>query len=133
MILNRIDWNDEKKRQIVEGNKMKQSKWIGMNIWVYDVQICCMIYFCLFICICINYENADEIRSINIRGMKMITVSFFHSHDPLQVHTAVCGVRDGKAGWLDLYCPSGPACDDEGQLFSLMVRVAFHLILGFPT
>ena len=38
-----------------------------------------------------------------------------------QVHTAVCGVRDGKAGWLDLYCPGGAACDDEGELFSEMV------------
>ncbi|XP_030831753.1 C-Maf-inducing protein [Strongylocentrotus purpuratus] len=46
----------------------------------------------------------------------------FASDFRCEVHTAVCGVRDGKAGWLDLYCPSGPACDDEGQLFSLMIQ-----------
>ncbi|KAJ8042281.1 C-Maf-inducing protein [Holothuria leucospilota] len=39
-----------------------------------------------------------------------------------EVHTAVCGVRDGKPGWLDIFCPSGPACDDGGELFSTMLQ-----------
>ncbi|XP_071959253.1 C-Maf-inducing protein-like isoform X2 [Antedon mediterranea] len=39
-----------------------------------------------------------------------------------EVHTAVCAVRDGKPGWLDLYCPGGLACTDDGQLFTEMLE-----------
>lgn len=38
------------------------------------------------------------------------------------VHQTVLGIREGKEGWFDLYCPGGVACDDEGELYSIMVR-----------
>ncbi|XP_055933157.1 C-Maf-inducing protein-like [Argiope bruennichi] len=41
------------------------------------------------------------------------------------VHLMVMGVRDEKEGWLHLYCPGGIACDDEGELWSTMLK---HLL-----
>ena len=38
-----------------------------------------------------------------------------------EVHSTLLGMRDGKEGWFDLYCPGGIACDDEGQLHAAMV------------
>lgn len=32
-------------------------------------------------------------------------------------------IREGKESWLDLYSPGNLACDDEGELWSLMVSV----------
>ena len=37
------------------------------------------------------------------------------------VHQTVLGIREGKEGWFDLYCPGGAACDDDGELYSIMV------------
>jgi len=37
------------------------------------------------------------------------------------VHQTVLGIREGKEGWFDLYCPGGVACDDDGELYSVMV------------
>jgi len=37
------------------------------------------------------------------------------------VHQMVLGIREGKEGWFHLYCPGGIACDDEGELYGLMV------------
>jgi len=37
------------------------------------------------------------------------------------VHQTVLGIREGKEGWFDLYCPGGVACDDDGELYSIMV------------
>ena len=39
------------------------------------------------------------------------------------VHQSVLGIREGKEGWFHLYCPGGIACDDEGQLYGVMVCV----------
>jgi len=38
------------------------------------------------------------------------------------VHLTVLGMREGKEGWFDLYCPGGIACDDEGQLYAVMLK-----------
>ncbi len=38
-----------------------------------------------------------------------------------EVHAALLGLREGKEGWFDVYCPGGIACDDEGQLYTVMV------------
>ncbi|XP_070575082.1 C-Maf-inducing protein-like isoform X2 [Ptychodera flava] len=46
----------------------------------------------------------------------------FAEDNRCEVHTAVCGVRDGKDGWFNIYCPGGLACDDDGELFSAMMR-----------
>ena len=37
------------------------------------------------------------------------------------VHQTILGIREGKEGWFHLYCPGGIACDDEGQLFGVIV------------
>ncbi|XP_063221061.1 C-Maf-inducing protein-like isoform X2 [Bacillus rossius redtenbacheri] len=39
-----------------------------------------------------------------------------------EVHQMVLGIRDGKAGWFDIYCPSSFACSDNGQLWCLMLQ-----------
>nr|XP_006817403.1 PREDICTED: c-Maf-inducing protein-like [Saccoglossus kowalevskii] len=46
----------------------------------------------------------------------------FAEDNRCDVHTSVCGVRDGKDGWFNIYCPGGLACDDDGELFSVMMR-----------
>lgn len=45
-----------------------------------------------------------------------------------EVHQTVLGIREGKEGWFHLYCPGGIACDDDGELYGLMVR---HLVFKF--
>ena len=37
------------------------------------------------------------------------------------VHQTVLGIREGKEGWFHLYCPGGIACDDDGELYGVMV------------
>ncbi|XP_064641803.1 C-Maf-inducing protein-like isoform X2 [Lineus longissimus] len=39
-----------------------------------------------------------------------------------EVHQTVLGIRDGKEGWFHLYCPGGIACDDDGQLYGIMIN-----------
>lgn len=38
------------------------------------------------------------------------------------VHLMVLGVRDEKDGWLHFYCPGGIACDDDGDLWSSILK-----------
>lgn len=38
-----------------------------------------------------------------------------------EVHQSLLGIREGKEGWFEIFCPGGISCDDEGELFSLMV------------
>ena len=38
-----------------------------------------------------------------------------------EVHVTVLGIREGKEGWFHLYCPGGIACDDDGELYGVMV------------
>ena len=46
-----------------------------------------------------------------------------------EVHQTVLGIREGKEGWFHLYCPGGIACDDDGELYGVMVSGNFFLIL----
>ncbi|CAH1779274.1 unnamed protein product [Owenia fusiformis] len=39
------------------------------------------------------------------------------------VHRAILGIREGKEGWFHLYCPGGIACDDEGELYGVMLKM----------
>ncbi|XP_022253248.1 C-Maf-inducing protein-like isoform X2 [Limulus polyphemus] len=39
-----------------------------------------------------------------------------------EVHLALLGIRDDKDGWFQLYCPGSIACDDEGDLWSLILK-----------
>lgn len=36
----------------------------------------------------------------------------------LQVHQSILPVRKGKDGWIDIICPGGVSCFDEGHFFS---------------
>lgn len=38
-----------------------------------------------------------------------------------EIHLSVLGVREGKEGWFHLVCPGGPACSDDGELYSQLV------------
>nr|XP_037283651.1 C-Maf-inducing protein-like [Rhipicephalus microplus] len=38
-----------------------------------------------------------------------------------EVHSVVLGARDGKDGWLQLYSPGRPACQDGGALWSQLL------------
>lgn len=39
-----------------------------------------------------------------------------------EVHQTILGIREGKEGWFEMFCLGGIACDDDGEMFSLMVR-----------
>ena len=39
-----------------------------------------------------------------------------------EVHQTVLGIREGKEGWFEMFCLGGIACDDDGEMFSLMVN-----------
>ncbi|CAN8001156.1 C-Maf-inducing protein [Ixodes scapularis] len=38
-----------------------------------------------------------------------------------ELHSLVLSARDGKDGWLQLYCPGSAACQDEGALWSRLL------------
>ncbi len=40
------------------------------------------------------------------------------------VHQTVLGIREEKEGWFHLYCPGGIACEDDGELYGVMVSRA---------
>ncbi len=40
-----------------------------------------------------------------------------------EVHQTVLGIREGKEGWFEMFCLGGIACDDDGEMFSLMVKI----------
>ena len=51
-----------------------------------------------------------------------------------EVHQALLGIREGKEGWFEIFCPGGISCDDDGELFATMVLNHFCLsILGCST
>ncbi|XP_054278527.1 C-Maf-inducing protein-like [Macrosteles quadrilineatus] len=39
-----------------------------------------------------------------------------------EVHQMVLGVREGKEGWFDIFCPNSAACIDDGQLWGKMLE-----------
>ena len=41
-----------------------------------------------------------------------------------EVHQTVLGIREGREGWFEMFCLGGIACDDDGEMFSLMVKKA---------
>lgn len=44
-----------------------------------------------------------------------------------EVHQCLLGIREGKEGWFHLYCPGGIACEDEGELYGMMVSGEKHI------
>ena len=45
-----------------------------------------------------------------------------------EVHQTVLGLREGKEGWFEMFCLGGIACDDDGEMFSLMVNIGKSFI-----
>ena len=43
-----------------------------------------------------------------------------------EVHQTVLGIREGKEGWFEMFCLGGIACDDDGEMFSVMVSLINH-------
>ena len=37
------------------------------------------------------------------------------------VHKTILGIREGKEGWFQFYCPGNVCCDDDGELWGKMV------------
>lgn len=54
-----------------------------------------------------------------------------------EVHQTVLGIREGREGWFEMFCLGGIACDDDGEMFSLMVvmfmscRAFLHRYVSF--
>ena len=44
-----------------------------------------------------------------------------------EVHQTILGIREGKEGWFEMFCLGGIACDDDGEMFSLMVCLIDNL------
>jgi len=38
------------------------------------------------------------------------------------VHLMVLGIREGKEGWFHVYCPGNIACDDDGELWTDILK-----------
>lgn len=53
----------------------------------------------------------------------------FANDSRCEVHQALLGIREGKEGWFEIFCPGGISCDDEGELFSTMVAILSKNIL----
>ena len=43
-----------------------------------------------------------------------------------EVHRTILGMREGKEGWFQIYCPNSIACLDDGGLWAKMVSMADH-------
>uniref|UniRef100_A0A2C9LNR4 C-Maf-inducing protein n=1 Tax=Biomphalaria glabrata TaxID=6526 RepID=A0A2C9LNR4_BIOGL len=56
-----------------------------------------------------------------------VTIHNVSSDQTCGVHQTLLGIREGKEGWFHLYCPGGIACDDDGQLWGVMVIFCFLL------
>ncbi len=45
------------------------------------------------------------------------------AQDPrCEVHQTLLGIREGKEGWFEIFCPGGISCDDDGELFAIMLQ-----------
>ncbi|KAG1665382.1 C-Maf-inducing protein [Nymphon striatum] len=76
----------------------------------------------------ISYDDwrpalAQLLQPIPFPDRKMKSLIRRLGTDPqCDVHLMVLGVRDKKEGWFHLYCLGGIACDDDGQLFTDMLK-----------
>ncbi|KAI0213063.1 C-Maf-inducing protein [Lamellibrachia satsuma] len=61
---------------------------------------------------------AHELFTIHMKP----TIDNLSTDQRCEVHQTLLGVREGREGWFHLYCPGGIACDDEGQLYGIMLR-----------
>ncbi|KAK7114811.1 C-Maf-inducing protein-like [Littorina saxatilis] len=61
---------------------------------------------------------ADSVFTSNLKR----TIKRIAGDQVCEVHQTVLGIREGKEGWFHLYCPGGIACDDDGQLWGVMLE-----------
>ena len=52
--------------------------------------------------------------------MKNVVASLAADH-VCDVHKTILGIREGKEGWFQFYCPGNVCCDDDGELWGKMV------------
>lgn len=48
------------------------------------------------------------------------------SDEHCEVHSTILGIREGKEGWFHLYIPGSIGCDDEGELWGVMLKTLIH-------
>ncbi|XP_048576400.1 C-Maf-inducing protein-like [Nematostella vectensis] len=48
-------------------------------------------------------------------------IKLFAEDSRCEVHQSILPVRKGKDGWIDIFCPGGVSCFDEGHFFSLIM------------
>lgn len=64
----------------------------------------------------------DAIADSLFTSRMKVTIHNVSSDETCTVHQTLLGIREGKEGWFHLYCPGGIACDDEGQLWGVMLN-----------
>ncbi|CAF3906067.1 unnamed protein product [Rotaria sp. Silwood2] len=75
---------------------------------------------------CRAYEEETESQLVCYTKM-LQTIIFknvvknFVEDTRCEVHQTVLGIREGKEGWFEMFCLGGIACDDDGEMFSLML------------
>ncbi|CAG5134304.1 unnamed protein product [Candidula unifasciata] len=64
----------------------------------------------------------DAITDSLFTSRMKVTIHNVSSDESCGVHQTLLGIREGKEGWFHLYCPGGIACDDDGQLWGVMLN-----------
>ncbi|XP_055890578.1 C-Maf-inducing protein-like [Biomphalaria glabrata] len=64
----------------------------------------------------------DAIADSLFTSRMKVTIHNVSSDQTCGVHQTLLGIREGKEGWFHLYCPGGIACDDDGQLWGVMLN-----------
>ncbi|XP_031565829.1 C-Maf-inducing protein-like isoform X2 [Actinia tenebrosa] len=59
----------------------------------------------------------NETFALYISGV----IKLFAEDKRCDVHQSILPVRKGKDGWIDMFCPGGISCFDEGHFFSLIM------------
>jgi len=68
-----------------------------------------------------NSSNSKTLILLNLFRIFKSVIESYTEDTRCEVHQTLLGIREGKEGWLELFCPGGLACNDEGELFSRMV------------
>ncbi|KXJ22027.1 C-Maf-inducing protein [Exaiptasia diaphana] len=50
-------------------------------------------------------------------------IKLFAEDKRCEVHQSILPIRKGKDGWIDMFCPGGISCFDEGHFFSLIMSL----------
>jgi hypothetical protein len=68
-----------------------------------------------------SWKKKFEIYFLFNRIFKNVVKNFVEDNR-CEVHQTILGIREGKEGWFEMFCLGGIACDDDGEMFSLMVK-----------